>query len=74
MTRITASQLREDLASAINKVAFAGERIILQRNKKDVAALVSMQDLALLRRLEDKLDLAEIRSAMDEPGPALPWS
>ena len=73
MTRITASQLREDLASAINKVAFAGERIILQRNKKDVAALVSIEDLALLRRLEDKLDLAEIEKAMDEPGPSVPW-
>ena len=47
MTRLTASQLREDMATAINKVAFGGERIVLQRNNKDVAALVPMEDLTL---------------------------
>jgi len=57
MTRLTASQLREDLASALNKVAFGGERIVIQRNRKDVAALVSMEELSLLRALEDNLDL-----------------
>lgn len=73
MTHLTASQLREDLASALNKVAFGGERIILQRNNKDVAALVSMEDLSLLRALEDKLDLEEMKKAMDEPGANIPW-
>lgn len=73
MTRLTASQLREDLASTINKVAFGGERIVLQRNNKDVAALVSMEDLSLLRKLEDRLDLMEMREALDEPGSNIPW-
>jgi prevent-host-death family protein len=73
MTRLTASQLREDLASALNKVAFGGERIVLQRNNKDVAALVSMEDLSLLRALEDKLDLEEMKKAMDELGANIPW-
>ena len=73
MTRLTASQLREDLASALNKVAFGGERIVIQRNRKDVAALVSMEDLSLLRALEDKLDLEEMKKAMDEPGANIPW-
>lgn len=74
MTRITSSQLREDLANAINQVAFGGERIILQRNNKDVAALISMKDLSLLRALEDKLDLEEIKASLDEPGANIPWS
>ncbi len=74
MTRMTASQLREDLASAINKVAFGGERIILRRNSKDVAALVSIQDLALLRELEDRRDLAAMKKAIDEPGANIPWA
>jgi len=73
MTRLTASQLRGDLASAINKVAFGGERIILQRNNKDVAALIPMKDLALLHALEDRLDLEEVREAMQEPGANIPW-
>ena len=73
MTRLTASQLREDMATAINKVAFGGERIVLQRNNKDVAALVSMEDLTLLRELEDRADLADIKKAFDEPGSNIPW-
>ncbi len=73
MTRLTASQLREDMATAINKVAFGGERIVLQRNNKDVAALVSVEDLNLLRALEDRADLAEIRKALKEPGANIPW-
>lgn len=73
MTRLTASQLREDMATAINKVAFGGERIVLQRNNKDVAALVSVEDLNLLRELEDRADLAEIKKALKEPGSNIPW-
>jgi prevent-host-death family protein len=73
MTRLTASQLREDLSSAINKVAFGGERIVLQRNNKDVAALVSMEDLSLLRELEDRLDLEEIKQSLKEPGSNTRW-
>lgn len=73
MTRLTASQLRQDLADALNKVAFGGERIVLQRNNKDVAALVSIEDLSLLRALEDKLDLEEMKEAMEEEGANIPW-
>jgi hypothetical protein len=61
------------MATAINKVAFGGERIVLQRNNKDVAALVSMEDLTLLRELEDRADLADIKKALDEPGSNIPW-
>lgn len=73
MTHLTASQLREDMATAINKVAFGGERIVLQRNNKDVAALVPMEDLMLLRDLEDRADLAEIKKALEEPGSNISW-
>ena len=45
---------REVMATAINKVAFGGERIVLQRNNKDVAALVPMEDLTLLKEPEDR--------------------
>jgi PHD/YefM family antitoxin component YafN of YafNO toxin-antitoxin module len=73
MTKLTSSQLREDMATAINKVAFGGERIVLQRNNKDVAALVPMEDLTLLKELEDRADLEEIRKALAEPGSSIPW-
>jgi hypothetical protein len=61
------------MATAINKVAFGGERIVLQRNNKDVAALVPMEDLTLLIELEDRADLVEIRKALEEPGSNIRW-
>ena len=73
MTRLTASQLREDMATAINKVAFGGERIVLQRNNKDVAALIPMEDLTLLKELEDRADLEEIKKALTESGSNITW-
>ncbi len=73
MTRLNASKLREDLSEAISKVAFGGERIILQRNNKDVAALVSVEDLEMLQLVEDSLDCAAIKKAMEEPGANITW-
>ena len=46
--------IRNQLADAINRVAYAGERIILERRGKGVAALVSVEDLALLEELENQ--------------------
>jgi len=66
MTRLTASQLRDDVASAIDRVALVGERIVVRRNRKDVAALISMEDLALLERIEDRLDYEDAEKALAE--------
>lgn len=64
MTHLTASQLREDVTTAINRVALEGERIVLRQNRKDVAALVSMEDLALIERIEDRLDFEDAEKAL----------
>jgi PHD/YefM family antitoxin component YafN of YafNO toxin-antitoxin module len=49
-------------------VALQGERIVLERHGKPVAALVSVEDLQLLEELEDRLDVAAVRAARDERG------
>ena len=72
MTHMTTSKLREDLADALNRVAYRGERILLQRRGKDIAALVSKEDLDLLEALEDRADLEATRVALEEPG-TVPW-
>ncbi|MEW6252680.1 MAG: type II toxin-antitoxin system prevent-host-death family antitoxin [Planctomycetota bacterium] len=72
MTRLAASSLRETLADALNRVAYKGERIVLARRGKDMAALVSIEDLALLNALEDRIDLEAAREALEEPG-SVPW-
>lgn len=72
MTRLAASLLRKQLADTLNRVAYSGERIILERRGKDVAALVSVEDLGLLEELEDRIDLEAARAALKEPG-SVPW-
>jgi prevent-host-death family protein len=62
------TDIRENLADALNRVAYAGERIVLKRRAKSVAALVSIEDLALLEQLEDAEDIKAARKALKEKG------
>ena len=56
----------------LDRVAKSGERIILRRKGKDVAAIVSVRDLRLLRRIEDHLDNQAADRALREGG-RIPW-
>ena len=62
------ADIRNNLADAINRVAYAGERIVLERRGKGVAALVSVEDLALLERIEDEADIKAARKALKGKG------
>jgi len=74
MTRIPASEARVEFASVMNKVAFGGERIVLHRHGKDVAAIVPVEDLRLLEDLENRMDLEAARAALKEKGPRVDWN
>ena len=73
MTRIPASEARLQFAELVNKVAFGSERILLHRHGKDVAAIVSVDDLRLLEDLENKMDLEAARAALKEKAPRIAW-
>jgi prevent-host-death family protein len=66
MTRLAAQKVQENFSDTLDRVADKGERIILQRNGKDVAVLISLEDLAWLEELEDRLDLEDFRAAKEE--------
>jgi prevent-host-death family protein len=68
MTKLAATAARDSFSEIINRVAYTGERIALERHGKTVAALVSAEDLELLQALEDRIDLAAARRALKEPG------
>lgn len=70
------TQARADLAELVNRVAYSGERVVLTRHGRPVAALVSAEDLELLDRLaEQRFDLTSagpgdrLRDARPDSGP-----
>ena len=71
MTILPISDAREQLADLGNRVALLGERVIIERRGKGLFALVSVEDLELLERLEDEIDLEAIRARMAEPSKSL---
>ena len=73
MKRLNTTAAREDFAELLNQVAYAGERIILHRRGKNVAAIVTMADLQLLQDLEDRIDNTAADASLSEPGESIPW-
>lgn len=66
MTRLAASKARDEFADTLNRVAYGRERIVLRRHGKDLAALVPIEDLALIEKLEDAADVLEARKVLAE--------
>ena len=66
MTRMNASEARHEFAEVLNRAAYRGERIVLHRRGKDVAAIISLEDLELLERLEDEQDVKAAKAALRE--------
>ena len=70
MDRLSITEVREELADIVNRVAYGGDRVLLCRRDKPLVALVSIDDLALLEELEDRMDVAAAEEALaeeDEP-------
>ncbi len=63
---ISAAHARGHLAELINRVAYAKDRVILTRRSKPLAAMVPMEDVALLEEIEDREDLKAARAALRE--------
>ena len=74
MDKITTADARKNLAEIINQVAYGKEPIILTRRGKELAALVSIEDLTLLQKLENQIDIHDAWKAKGEPGDDIHWS
>ena len=73
MIRVSTSDLRKDTADVLNKVAYGGVRVALQRRGKDVAVILPVEDYELLKAIEDKADLETIRKIKEEGGDDVLW-
>ena len=68
MATLSTVKAREGFSETVNRSAYGKERIILTRRGKGIAAVVPIEDLELLERLEDEIDVREARKALKEGG------
>lgn len=64
MTSTTVSEARNNFPELLNRVGYGQERILIERHGKPVAAIVSVEDLNRLQALEDVIDSALLRHAV----------
>jgi prevent-host-death family protein len=69
----SATAIRQSFSESLNRAAFGGERVVIQRHGKPIAAVVPIEDLRLIEEMEDKADIAAARRARKEKG-RIPWS
>jgi prevent-host-death family protein len=58
MATVSTVLARNEFSTVLNRAAFGKERVILARRGRAIAAVVPMEDVKLLRALEDRADLA----------------
>ena len=70
--RISTSEARAQFADIVNRAAYGGERTVLHRQKKPVAAVIPYEEYEFLERIieerEDEIDARLARKARKEKG------
>ena len=66
MTSFSATQARANFQSLISRAEYKGERILIQRHGKSVVAVIGLEDLKRLEALDDAIDSAELRQAVEQ--------
>ena len=69
MRTLTAGKARDNFSEVIARAAYGKERIYITKNGKNLAALIPVEDMALLEELEDRLDAAEADRILDKTKP-----
>jgi len=62
--KVDVSDARKSFADLVSRVGFGHQRVVLCRNGKETAALVSVEDLRRLQQLEDEQDLKDARAVL----------
>ena len=72
MTTLPIAELRKNLGEFLARAAFGGERIIVAKNGKPIAAVVSLEDLKKIEKYEDRIDIGAADAVM-ESGEFVPY-
>ena len=62
---VSAAEAKNKFAEVIGRAAYGRERIIVERNGKPFAAVISIEDLKRLEELEDEIDSRLLRDAVE---------
>ena len=73
MAKLSVSKARSQFAELVNQAAYRGRRTRLERRGKVVAAIVPVEDLEALERLEEQLDVKAARKALAESDERIPY-
>jgi prevent-host-death family protein len=75
MPKMGTSEARENFTDLINRAAYGGERTVIRRRGKGMAAIVPIEDLKVLEELEDAFDRVAARKALAEVKKhgTIPW-
>lgn len=65
-SRVGLRQFRRLISEVVNRVHYGRERIILERHGSDFVAVMPLEDLKLLEKLEDAADAAAARKVLED--------
>ncbi len=74
--RVSVSEARDQFADLVNRAAYKEERVLLMRRGRPIAAIVPIDDVAYLERLEDAYDVQEALKVLNDPdemADTVPW-
>ncbi len=73
---VTTASARKNFSDLINRVAYGKDRIVLTRRNKPLAAVVPIEDIALIEEIEDREALKAARAALREAKRkgTIPWT
>lgn len=73
---VTTRELRDKLSEIVGRCAYGGDRFVVKRHGKPLAAIVPIEDMYVAQYVEDQMDSAAYRQALEagELEETRPWS
>ena len=66
MQPITTAEARKHMAELMNRAAYGGERFVVTRHGKELAAIVPLQEATLVDRVRGLLEARDYEAALRE--------
>lgn len=75
MKPVSTADVRRNMAELVNRTAYGGERFVVTRHGKELAAIVPVGEATLLQRIRGLLEAREFEAALKEISETgtVPW-